>query len=298
MPRCGTGDHDRMWCNANPDAETKVNMFGAYLLTFYADAAVIYFCFGAKLWYWVNGVVFLCTSFMALWAHTKTMITDPGTVPNNVIPPPDGDGYCVKCDRFKPRAAYHCSKCERCVVRMDHHCPYTNNCVGARNQKHMILFLLYCNVQAVYAIVLCAFYGLQTRSLAAYSWPARLAAAALFFDAALTLAFTGTMLSRQILAVATGIGTIDRLKLAKGKPIAGGTPHPLSHVFGEDCVVFWWLPIDPDFGDEEHTVMGFRTSHSPAIRLKPPRGFDEAKSQETPLLGAQYGARPLQPRAP
>merc|ERR1719428_116841 len=54
---------------------------------------------------------------------------------------------CSKCKAPKPPRAHHCSICNRCIMKMDHHCPWVNNCVGARNQKHFVLFLFYVQLQ-------------------------------------------------------------------------------------------------------------------------------------------------------
>ena len=199
------------------------------------------------------------------------------------------DGFCAKCDRYKPSKAYHCSKCKRCVSRMDHHCPYTNNCVGAKNQKHMVLFLIYSNLQAVYALALVAYYGGYRGYLYDEGWLALALTALLGVDGGMTLLFTGTMCRRQVISMQTGIGTIHRLKLAKGKPIAGGTPIPLSSIFGH-TVLFWPLPLDPDFPpDVDAEILGFRC----------PRVADEHReplwrpvSQETGLLSGEERKEP------
>ena len=90
---------------------------------------------------------------VAMYAHLKTMTTDPGAVPRAALPLPSDvmemdheanrvmalknntnnsnekvlmDKFkktCKRCAAFKPIRAHHCSICGRCVVKMDHHCP-------------------------------------------------------------------------------------------------------------------------------------------------------------------------------
>ena len=287
-PCCGTQDEAEIWCNSKPGCEALVNVFGAYCFIFYAAFAVVYFCLITGDWCRGNAYAFLTFVGLGIWAHLKTMLTDPGAVPRDAVACDAADakveGFCAKCDRFKPSKAYHCSKCKRCVSRMDHHCPYTNNCVGAKNQKHMILFLLYCNVMAVYALVLVAYYGAYGGYLYDEGWLPAVLVALLALDGGLTLMFTGTMMRRQIISIQTGIGTIDRLKLAKGKPIAGGTPVPLSSIFGH-TVLFWLVPLDPDFPpDVEEDILGFR---SPYTNREPREPLWSPVGPETPLVGEE-----------
>jgi hypothetical protein len=46
---------------------------------------------------------------------------------------------------------------------MDHHCPWVNNCIGAGNQKHFVLFLLYTFLAALYGVVLMTWALLEMR---------------------------------------------------------------------------------------------------------------------------------------
>ncbi len=41
----------------------------------------------------------------------------------------------------------------RCISRMDHFCPWTNNSIGAKNQKHFFLFLIYTDLASMYLYV-------------------------------------------------------------------------------------------------------------------------------------------------
>ncbi|CAK9014333.1 Palmitoyltransferase ZDHHC3 (Acyltransferase ZDHHC3) (Zinc finger DHHC domain-containing protein 3) [Durusdinium trenchii] len=87
---------------------------------------------------------------LSIWSHLACMLTDPGACPLDVEYA-DGDRHCTKCRAPKPARAHHCSTCRRCIMKMDHHCPWVNNCVGAKNQKHFLLFLFYTSLQCVAA---------------------------------------------------------------------------------------------------------------------------------------------------
>lgn len=124
----------------------------AYALLTLSNVAVV-----VSGW-WPNGCGSACIFFyevlyfMSIWSHLSCMLTDPGAVPIETEQR-EGVELCSKCKAPKPPRAHHCSVCNRCIMRMDHHCPWVNNCVGARNQKHFLLFLLYVFLQCVVALI-------------------------------------------------------------------------------------------------------------------------------------------------
>jgi len=76
------------------------------------------------------------------------------------------DGWCRRCDRWKPVFASHCDQCGRCAYWMDHHCNFAGQCVGFRNLRCYIVSLCYGNM-------LCALLALLTvRRLWLLGWPA------------------------------------------------------------------------------------------------------------------------------
>jgi len=87
----------------------------------------------------ILGMLYMFLVTMALSAHAKTSLTDPGSVPKNAVPVESqrrdlaSHSMCGQCSTFKPPMSHHCRICNRCVSRMDHHCPWMNNCVGAAN---------------------------------------------------------------------------------------------------------------------------------------------------------------------
>ncbi|CAD5206163.1 unnamed protein product [Bursaphelenchus okinawaensis] len=126
---------------------------------------------------------------MAILAHLRTMLSDPGIVPlcnkamtkkqemRLMIDDNDDSEYsgseaelycardnyvgedwtiCTRCESYRPPRAHHCKICKRCVRKMDHHCPWVNNCVGELNQKYFVQFVLYVGFLAGYAFFIIA----------------------------------------------------------------------------------------------------------------------------------------------
>eukprot|EP00271_Cylindrocystis_brebissonii_P003804 TRINITY_DN15049_c0_g1_i1.p1 TRINITY_DN15049_c0_g1~~TRINITY_DN15049_c0_g1_i1.p1 ORF type:complete len:433 (-),score=18.83 TRINITY_DN15049_c0_g1_i1:941-2239(-) len=67
----------------------------------------------------------------------------------------EGFTFCSLCNLPKPPGAHHCRQCGECVLEMDHHCPFIGNCVGARNQRHFLVFLFWVVVGCLYLLFMC-----------------------------------------------------------------------------------------------------------------------------------------------
>uniref|UniRef100_A0A0L8GBT2 Palmitoyltransferase n=2 Tax=Octopus bimaculoides TaxID=37653 RepID=A0A0L8GBT2_OCTBM len=141
-------------------------MFTWFLIG-YAEFAVMFVILipgPSQLYSFINGIIFNSFVLLALGAHIRTMLSDPGAVPRgnatreNLMKLGLKKGevvfQCPKCLSIKPDRAHHCSVCQRCIRKMDHHCPWVNNCVGESNQKFFVLFTLYICLMSLHAAML------------------------------------------------------------------------------------------------------------------------------------------------
>jgi len=146
---------------------------------------------------------------------------------------------------------------------MDHHCAWVNNCIGAKNQKHFILFLIYLHLASLYTLVLIIqrlyFCPVATcKFVREMFWNVLWSTAAVSFFAAL---FTFFMLLNQVQAIVSGLGAVDRqmqhedLKNEK-QQAAGGKPRPqaqplrLRDIFGTGSILLWGCHTTVVFEDE------------------------------------------------
>jgi|Transcript_12445 palmitoyltransferase ZDHHC3/7/25 len=131
-----------------------------------------------------------------------------------------------------------------------------NNCIGALNQKHFVLFLIYTWGQCTFALTLLIVRLSECDGTISECFPSedgRLAISLLVFSL-LTLIFVTSMLYNQVYAVLTGIGTIDRMK--RHTRHLHHMPVRWLDVFGIDAA--WIAPIDPKFQDRDR-VLGYTT---------------------------------------
>jgi len=120
-------------------------------------------------------VVFLCMTAMFVISYTRSILEDPGSIPDDdlqwqfgaargddaeVVPmemKKTGERrHCKWCGKFKPDRCHHCRVCRSCVLKMDHHCPWIYNCVGFANYKYFFLLLLYSLATTLFIILTMA----------------------------------------------------------------------------------------------------------------------------------------------
>ena len=171
----------RIWCNSSDFSGLLLSSI-VWSLFIYIFTALVCFIVSGYIYSLLGSIilVFLCLGGLC---HLKTMLTDPGTVPSHAKPAcvlsqgsPGSKQLipvCGICEAYKPHQAHHGMICSdlinvwymfpptekvsiscsdrissRCISRMDHFCPWMNNAIGAKNQKHFILFLVYSDIAA------------------------------------------------------------------------------------------------------------------------------------------------------
>lgn len=76
----------------------------------YGEFVVLWVVFYTGNFVLANAVIYTLLTVMAVWAHLKTMLTEPGVVPRAALPlREEGDGsstvnhtLCGRCESFKP----------------------------------------------------------------------------------------------------------------------------------------------------------------------------------------------------
>ncbi len=183
----------------------------------------------------IVAIIYCTLCFLALSSHAKTVLTDPGAIPKNVIPNDEDDEnnnrfefpMCSVCETYKPKHTHHCRICNRCISGMDHHCPWMNNCVGKGNLKFFILFLGYVWLASAYALVLFGLNYFMCRQSDINNDGddgGKNDGKCMFPDVLVHLVrimtilcigafwFTSNMIMSVFCGIMTGLGTIDRMK--------------------------------------------------------------------------------------
>uniref|UniRef100_A0A672G9Y1 Palmitoyltransferase n=1 Tax=Salarias fasciatus TaxID=181472 RepID=A0A672G9Y1_SALFA len=224
-------------------------LFAVFVVTF-----VLLLPSGGSVHAAVHGLGFNGLAALALAAHLRTMLTDPGAVPRGnaarrhgtdlQLLPGQELSKCSKCCSIKPHRAHHCSICQRCIRRMDHHCPWVNNCVGERNQRFFVLFTMYVSILSGHALALCGYHfiscvRLQWTECSDFSPPVTiLLMIFLCMESLLFLTFTAVMFSTQLHSICSSAAVRNSWSGDTWCRWAG-----LSSVFGGPPSLLWISPF-------------------------------------------------------
>ncbi|EDO34528.1 predicted protein [Nematostella vectensis] len=233
-----------------------------YFLVAYAEIVVVFVMLLPEIPYASTGlfhaVFFTFLAVLAVVAHVRAMITDPGTIPlgncttENLKRLRLAEGQtvlrCTRCECIKLDRAHHCSTCQRCIRKMDHHCPWINNCVGEDNQKFFILFTFYIFVVSIYALLLCVrqlflctekeWFGCTSVTMPS----SILLIIFLVFEGLLFGIFTLVMFCSQVTSVVrdeTGIESLKNERMSRKTTMYEN----LQDVFGGQFSVHWLSPF-------------------------------------------------------
>ncbi|XP_040493033.1 palmitoyltransferase ZDHHC3-like [Ursus maritimus] len=191
-----------------------------------------------------HGALFHLLAFLALAAHERAMLTDPGSVPLGAAP---GGPRCPLCGCARPPRANHCMVCQRCIRKMDHHCPWVNNCVGEDNQKYFLLFTLYTALGSLHLLLLLAVPAL--RGYARGEWDShstltpRASLVFLLLVALKGFLFASAMFATQMHAICTDRTRIEQLQREGAEQGRGSTWMNVKAVLGHPLSLAWISPF-------------------------------------------------------
>lgn len=292
--RLGTTEEHGIWMNTSDQAGTIMAML-VWLLMVYSGLTVTFLArtggVPVPLSMLYSGLVAL-----ALAAHAKTTLTDPGSIPASAVPTEEQRRFeklnmCSQCQTFKPPLSHHCRICNRCISRMDHHCPWMNNCIGVGNMKHFVLFLLYTWSCSVFSLVLLGYNYFFCDNVECIFNPVLIQLVRFMTILGVgTFLFTSSMLMNVAYGIMTGIGTIDRLKkkATNTMHISDEEPILLKDIFGIGPFYTWFFPTDPLFDDYDR-VLGYSTPQRllrEQMKENPNQAFNEYPPSV--ISGSQY----------
>jgi len=250
--------------------------FTLWAILLYSTSVYVYHSFIVHTFLEMHGVIFCVLVGATLAMHLKVMFTNPGAVPSDAEPPktkkrnpsltgdPKMEVICGRCDAFRPPRAHHCMTCGRCIVRMDHHCAWVNNCIGARNQKHFLLFLLYLHITSLYSLIFMTYHLLVCRHAYCNLWSdlSWWLLWSVFVLSFFSVMFTFFMLLSQVHAMATGLGAVDRMmskhfaKYNSQKALDQMLVQPLGvkDICGKERCFFWACPTSVTFPNEQQAL--------------------------------------------
>ncbi|XP_073738925.1 palmitoyltransferase ZDHHC3-like [Callorhinus ursinus] len=190
-----------------------------------------------------HGALFHLLAFLALAAHARAMLSDPGSVPLGAAA---RGPRCPLCGCAQPPRAHHCVVCRRCIRKMDHHCPWVNNCVGEDNRKFFLLFALYAALGSLHLLLLLGVPAL--RGYARGEWDSRSTLtprASLIFLLLVALKgflFASAMFATQLHAICTDRTRIEPLRRERAGPGSGSKWMNLKAVLGHRLSLAWISP--------------------------------------------------------
>jgi hypothetical protein len=130
----GTTDEHGIWLNRGDPAGT-IMCFMVWILLGYSALTITLLAgtggIPASL-----SILYDILCALALAAHVKTTLTDPGSVPPSAVPTEAQRraaklSMCSQCQTFKPPFSHHCRICNRCISKMDRKSP-------------LMVFVLFC----------------------------------------------------------------------------------------------------------------------------------------------------------